>query len=237
MTLPAEQGPLSYEDILRTKIADAKALVRETLAGAATPCITCSFQAEGLVVLHMIRETRPDIPVLFLDTGYHFAEVYRYRDDMAARWHLNLINLLPLQSVAEQEKTLGLLYETAPEQCCAARKVKPLFAALEHYSTWYTGLRREQSKTREAVQRIDSFRLPTGKQIEKINPLAEWTTRDVWTYASTHRIPLLPLYEQGYTSIGCEPCTGLPLHGDVRSGRWGGRKLECGIHIQPAPRQ
>jgi phosphoadenosine phosphosulfate reductase len=98
---------------------------------------------------------------------------------------------------------------------------------------WVTGLRRQQSKSRANLQAEETFTLPGGKVLSKLSPLADWTTRDVWYYAETHGIPLLPLYEKGYTSIGCAPCTSLPFDpDDPRSGRWSGQKLECGIHIQ-----
>ena len=99
---------------------------------------------------------------------------------------------------------------------------------------WFTGLRRQQAKTRANLQPVESFTLPSGKQLRKLSPLADWHTRDVWQYAERHGIPLLPLYDLGYSSIGCEPCTSLPTGDDPRSGRWGGAKVECGIHIQPA---
>lgn len=206
-------------------------LERDT-AGA---CLTCSFQAEDVVVLHILKAVAPRIPVIFLDTGYHFAETYEYRDRMAGDWNLNLVNLLPEQSVAEQEKQFGILHQTDPSRCCSLRKVQPLFRALEKYSVWFTGLRREQAKTRAALEEVDDFVLPSGHALKKISPLAGWTTRDVWQYAGAHSIPLLPLYDRGYTSIGCEPCTSLPSDPrNSRSGRWGGRKQECGIHIQAA---
>ncbi|HUY81736.1 MAG TPA: phosphoadenylyl-sulfate reductase [Acidobacteriaceae bacterium] len=217
---------------LDEKIAAAKALVWEELRGEA--CVTNSFQAEDMVVLHMVRELAPEVPVLFLDTGYHFAATYEYRDRMAAEWGLNLKNVLPAKTVAEQEAEFGILNQTAPDRCCGLRKVGPLFAALEPYEVWFTGLRRQQAKTRAGLQAVESFTLPTGKLLTKLSPLAEWHTRDVWQYAERHGIPLLPLYELGYSSIGCEPCTSLPLSADdPRSGRWGGAKVECGIHIQP----
>ena len=102
---------------------------------------------------------------------------------------------------------------------------------------WFTGLRRQQAKTRANLQVVESFTLPSGKQLRKLSPLADWHTRDVWQYAERHGIPLLPLYDLGYSSIGCEPCTSLPTGDDPRSGRWGGAKVECGIHIQPAADQ
>jgi phosphoadenosine phosphosulfate reductase len=112
--------------------------------------------------------------------------------------------------------------------------VEPLFSALDSYDVWFTGLRREQSPSRAHLAHLEPFNLPSGRVIRKVSPLATWTTKEVWTYASAHGIPLLPLYDLGYTSIGCEPCTTLPLEpSDQRSGRWQGQKLECGIHIQP----
>lgn len=196
-------------------------------------CVTSSFQAECVALVHMLIARRPRIPVLFLDTGYHFPETYEYRDAIAARWNLNLINLTPELSVAEQEARFGILYESAPDRCCAMRKVEPLFRALESYDTWFTALRREQSKSRANLKIADDFVLPSGKRLRKISPLADWTARDVWRYLTQNGIPMLPLYERGYTSIGCQPCTSLPLDdSDPRSGRWGGKKLECGIHLQ-----
>lgn len=218
---------------LMEKIAAAQSLVAANVIGAVTECVTCSFQAEDMVVLHMVRTIHPKVPVLFLDTGYHFAETYAYRDRMAAAWDLNLINLTPRQTVPEQEAQFGILHQSAPDQCCKLRKVEPLFAALADYKTWFTGMRREQAKSRAQLQPLDHFTLPGGKQLLKISPLADWTTRDVWYYAQEHDIPLLPLYDKGYSSIGCEPCTSLPSDpNDPRSGRWSGRKQECGIHIQ-----
>jgi phosphoadenosine phosphosulfate reductase len=194
--------------------------------------VTNSFQAEDMVVLHIARQLVPDVPVLFLDTSYHFEEVYEYRDRMQREWRLNLINLLPEISVAEQESQFGILNQSDPSRCCGLRKVKPLFGALDKYALWFTGLRREQAKSRGALREADNFALPSGKTIRKINPLTEWTARDVWTYSERYGIPLLSLYDKGYTSIGCEPCTSLPSDpNDPRSGRWGGQKQECGIHL------
>ncbi len=207
--------------------------LQERLANVDNACVTSSFQAEDVAVLHMVRTIQPRIPVLFLETGYHFPETIQYRDRMAIEWDLNLVNVLPERTVAEQEAEFGILNQTAPDRCCALRKVEPLFRSLSPYDVWITGLRRQQAKSRANLQAEESFTLPGGKTLAKLSPLAEWTTRDVWYYAEAHRIPLLPLYEKGYTSIGCAPCTSLPFDpNDPRSGRWSGRKLECGIHIQ-----
>jgi phosphoadenosine phosphosulfate reductase len=194
-------------------------------------CITCSFQAEDMAVLDMLRSRVPQVPVLFLDTGYHFAETYAYRDRMAAQWKLNLRNLAPAMTVAEQEKAFGILHQTDPGRCCQLRKVEPLMAALEDFDLWFTGLRREQSPTRKNLQKIERHRLPSGRSIAKISVLADWSWPQVSEYVARRQIELLPLYHLGYPSIGCEPCTSLPLdQSDPRSGRWAGKKLECGIH-------
>ncbi|MGA8029512.1 MAG: phosphoadenylyl-sulfate reductase [Bryobacteraceae bacterium] len=218
------------------RVAAALDTISEALEGRSSSCITCSFQAEGMVLLQLVRELTPDIPVLFVDTGYHFADVYRYRDEMTAKYRLNLVNVRPSQTVAEQESQFGLLYQSQPDKCCKLRKVGPLFAALENYDVWFTGLRRAQSPTRANLQVFDRFPLPSGKTLLKVSPLADWSDEEVWSFAREHEIPLLPLYESGYTSIGCEPCTARPPDAaNARSGRWGGRKLECGIHIAAAP--
>jgi phosphoadenosine phosphosulfate reductase len=217
----------------RTRIAEAQEFLRNRLEGAEGVCVTSSFQAEDVVLLHMVRALLPRVPVLFLETGYHFAETVAYRDRMTAAWDLNLINVFPETTVAEQESAFGILHQTEPDRCCALRKVGPLFQALASYRVWVTGLRRQQSKSRAHLPFEEPFTLPGGSSLRKLNPLADWTTHDVQDYATIHAIPLLPLYDLGYTSIGCEPCTGLPLDpSDPRSGRWSGRKLECGIHLQ-----
>lgn len=217
------------------KFAFSERLVNAHLRdGAVDVCVTSSFQAEDVVLLHMIRALAPQVPVIFLDTGYHFAETYEYRDRMAREWSLNLVNLIPQQTVAQQEAQFGILNQTDPSRCCNLRKVVPLFGELEKYGRWFTGLRREQSKSRANLLSVDGFVLPSGKKILKLSPLADWSAKDVWRYAGLHGIPLLSLYDQGYTSIGCEPCTSLPFDAsDPRSGRWGGRKQECGIHLSP----
>jgi phosphoadenosine phosphosulfate reductase len=195
------------------------------------PCFTCSFQAEDMIVLDLLRKRVPDIPVLFLETGYHFAETYAYRDRMTKAWGLNLKNLAAKKTVAEQEAQFGILNRTEPAKCCQLRKVEPLFAALQEYDLWFTGLRREQSPTRKNLKVVEHHELPTGKVLLKVSPLAAWTWGQVWKYTADNKIDYLPLYDAGYRSIGCEPCTAIPQEGaDPRSGRWGGAKLECGIH-------
>ena len=207
-------------------MTDARTVAIAAINAASAACLTCSFQAEDVVVLHMLRAVRPDIPVLFLDTVHHFAQTYAYRDELTRTWQVRLENL------RAAEPSPGL-WRTSTDACCARHKVQPLFAALEAYDTWFTGLRREQSSSRALLEEVAAFTLPSGKVIRKVSPLARWSTKEVWDYAKAHHIPLLPLYEIGYTSIGCEPCTSLPLDpSNPRSGRWQGQKLECGIHVK-----
>ena len=218
---------------LENRIEEAGSLIRETLLGdTARACVTCSFQAECMVLVDLLIEQHPEIPVLFLETGYHFPETYAYRDQMTERLGLNLINLSSEVSVADQESKFGILYQSAPDRCCGMRKVEPLFRGLAQYGVWFTALRREQSPTRAGLQTVDHFKLPGGHQLLKVSPLAGWSNAEVWGYLKRRAIPVLPLYDNGYSSIGCAPCTTPPADPEnLRSGRWGGRKLECGIHI------
>ncbi len=194
-------------------------------------CLTSSFQAEDMAVLHLLRQRIPEVPVLFLDTGYHFSQTYEYRDRMAKEWSLHLVNVLPKQTVPEQESAFGILYQSDPTRCCQLRKVEPLLGALEPFDVWFTGLRREQSPTRKNLKKVELHRLPTGKTLWKVSLLADWNWERVWNYVNANGISHLPQYDEGYLSIGCQPCTVLPVDpNNPRSGRWGGTKLECGIH-------
>lgn len=215
----------------RDPLAKAEEIIRSTLAEGEAACFTCSFQAEDVALLHLLIQQFPRIPVLFLETGYHFPEVVAYRDQLAREWNLNLVNLEAKESREDQEKRLGMLNVIDPNQCCHLRKVIPLQEGLKAYRKWFTGLRREQSPTRANLQPKEFHQFPTGHAVDKVSPLFDWTMAEVASYLSANDIPRLPLYDQGYTSIGCEPCTKKPEPGShARSGRWGGAKLECGLH-------
>jgi len=225
-------------DTMLNQLSDVEGLTAEQLladvvrfSAGRDVCVTSSFQTEDMIVLHLLRRHLGDVPVIFLETGYHFPALLEYRDRLVRDWKLNLVNALALTSVAEHEAQFGLLHIINPTQCCQIRKVEPLMRSLEPFTWWFTGLRREQSPTRANLKKLEDHRLPTGKQMKKISVLADWTWDRVEAYAREHDIPRLSLYDEGYTSIGCEPCTARPVAGaDPRSGRWGGRKLECGIH-------
>ena len=233
-TSRSERVHREYSYVLREPESfDAAGIVDAVLevSGGEGVCVTSSFQTEDMVVLHLLRKQLRDVPVIFLETGYHFAPLIEYRDRLAKEWELNLINAMPRTTLAEHEREFGLLHIVNPGQCCQIRKVEPLMRSLEPYKWWFTGLRREQSPTRAGLQKIEDHRLPSGTVLKKVSVLADWTWADVERYAEENEIPRLSLYDRGYTSIGCEPCTAIPEAGaDARSGRWGGKKLECGIH-------
>ncbi len=171
------------------------------------------------------------LKVLFLDTGYHFAETIGTRDAVVQVYNLDLLNVVPEQTVAQQDDLLGQdLFARDPAECCRLRKVVPLRATLSGFSAWVTGIRRVEAPTRANAPLI-SF--DEGFGLVKINPLAAWSDEEFATYIETHGVLVNPLVDEGYPSIGCAPCTAKPAIGaDPRSGRWAGRaKTECGLHV------
>src|ERR1700719_3724505 len=163
--LAEELESLAPEEALETILtANQKARV----------CLTSSFQAEDMVVAHLLRKRVPDAPVLFLDTGYHFPQTYEYRDRMTRQWSLNLVNVLPAQTVEQQESAFGILHRSEPTRCCQLRKVEPLMHALEPFDIWFTGLRREQSPTRKNLKKLELHRLATRQILWKVSLLADW---------------------------------------------------------------
>lgn len=196
--------------------------------------IATSFQSSGLVLLDMLRQIRPDIPVLFLDTGFHFPETLAFRDRVVESWNLKLVELRGEHgSVEAQAKIYGpALYRSAPDRCCYINKVKPLQDALEEYDGWISGLRRDQSPLRVETPVVEAQMLPSGNEVLKIHPLAHWSRPQVETYVAERGIQTHPLLEKGFASIGCSPCTRPISAGEhERAGRWDGfGKAECGIH-------
>ncbi|MFP5351338.1 MAG: phosphoadenylyl-sulfate reductase [Actinomycetota bacterium] len=196
--------------------------------------VATSFQASGLVILHKLRTIRGDLPVLFLDTGFHFTETLEFKQRITELWDLKVVDLHgPHGNVVKQAEIYGPeLYKRDPDACCAINKVKPLQAALEEYDAWISGLRRDQSPLRAETPLIEAQLLPSGNEIMKIHPLARWNKADVDAYIAEHSIPTHPLFERGYMSIGCWPCTrAVGANEQERDGRWSGlTKTECGIH-------
>ncbi|MFC7327311.1 phosphoadenylyl-sulfate reductase [Marinactinospora rubrisoli] len=192
-------------------------------------CLTSSM-ADALMVDLVSRE-RPGVDVIFLDTGYHFAETIGTRDAVAAVYPINLVNVRPERTVAEQDRDLGpRLHGRNPDICCHLRKVEPLRRALDPYDAWISGLRRDEARTRRQVGVVQWD--PRRKMV-KVNPIARWTQDDVDAYMAEHGVLVNPLQYDGYPSIGCAPCTRRVEPGaDPRSGRWAGTgKTECGIHL------
>lgn len=192
-------------------------------------CVTSSMKDSVLV--DIASRIRPGIDVLFVDTGYHFAETIGTRDAVEAVYPVNVINVTPSRTVAEQARDLGpRLHGRNPDLCCHLRKVEPLNRALEPYQAWVTGIRREETEHRRDA-RVVEWNAARGKV--KINPLARWTQAQLETYIDEHGILVNPLQYDGYPSIGCEPCTQRVEPGeDPRSGRWAGTgKTECGINL------
>lgn len=182
------------------------------------------------VMVHLAATTIPGLRFAFLDTGYHFAETIGTRDALTATLGLNLINVEPRLTIPEQDSRFGSdLFDRDPNQCCAIRKVEPLNRILGDHRAWVTGMRRVEAATRSE---IDLVEIDRKRALVKINPLARWSDADVSAYAEDNQVPLNPLRQLGYQSIGCEPCTRLPLAGEAaRAGRWAGRdKTECGLH-------
>jgi phosphoadenosine phosphosulfate reductase len=191
-------------------------------------CVTSSM-SDG-VLAHLAASVAPGIDVVFLDTGYHFAETIGTADAISATTPINLVTVRPELSVAEQDDVHGKdLWATDPDQCCALRKVSPLKRSLQEYDAWATGLRRDETRNRVIAPVIG---WDEQKQKVKVSPLARWTQHDVDAYIIENDILVNPLLYDGYPSIGCWPCTRrVPAGDDPRSGRWPGlAKTECGIH-------
>jgi phosphoadenosine phosphosulfate reductase len=188
-----------------------------------------SFQTQSVPLLHLISETCPDMPIIFLDTGFHFPETLRFRDDLIDRFGLNVEVMHPEIEKDELFERHGESpYRTDPDLCCHINKVEPMQRALEGRSAWINGVRKDQTQQREQLEVLES----TSRGILRVHPMLTWTSRDVWTYINEHDLPAHPLFEEGYMSIGCAPCTRPPSgDGGEREGRWSGSsKSECGLH-------
>ncbi|MEU8581395.1 phosphoadenylyl-sulfate reductase [Streptomyces abikoensis] len=191
-------------------------------------CVTASMA--DAVVAHLASRVRPGVDVVFLDTGYHFPETIGTRDAVEAVMDVRVLTLTPRLSVAEQDVAHGpRLYERDPDLCCRMRKVEPLAEGLAGYDAWATGLRRDESPTRAGTP-VVGWDARRGKV--KVSPIARWTEADVDAYVAEHGVLVNPLLTDGYTSVGCAPCTRRTLAGeDARAGRWSGTgKTECGLH-------
>lgn len=206
-----------------------RAVIEGNLAGDLA--IVSSFGAESAVLLHLIAQIDPAVPVLFLETGKHFPETLAYRDELAGRLGLNLVNLYPEIADLQTRDESGLRWSYDPDGCCDLRKVRPLAGALARFDASFTGRKAFQSSTRANLPRFELDTSDAQGRL-KINPLIDWSADDIAAYFERHELPRHPLVAQGFPSIGCSPCTRPVAQGeDARSGRWAGwDKVECGIH-------
>lgn len=223
--LEADEANATYEGRVE--------LARQALHWAATTFgdqLTVASSMGDEVLVHLVGTTIPGADVFFLDTGYHFAETLGTRDAYQAMLPLQIRTILPLLTVPQQDEQYGAkLHDRNPDQCCAMRKVEPLNRALSTHQAWVTGMRRVDAPTRTDIGLVG---WDERRQMVKLNPIAAWTDEDVDRYVEEHQVFLNPLRQEGYTSIGCAPCTRAVAPGeDARAGRWAGKdKTECGLH-------
>jgi phosphoadenosine phosphosulfate reductase len=208
-------------------VAEAVELFRGRLA------VSCSFGGEsGMVLVDMALKADPSVAIVYVDTDFLFPETYATVKAVEQRYGIRALAFRSRLSVEAQEALYGpRLWERDPDQCCAIRKVEPMREALSHFDAYLTGLRRDQAETRRETPLVQ-WDAKFG--LVKINPLVDWTEREVWSYIMAHELPYNPLHDQGYPSIGCTNCTRAVLPGeDPRAGRWSGTgKIECGLHVQ-----
>lgn len=245
---PAPHGPgrVRSAEELRTiaeeaSVRFADATADEVLAWAARTfgdniVVACSMAADT-VVPHMAAQHIPGVDVLFLQTGYHFAETIGTRDALAHCVDIRLVQAMPRLTVAEQDAEYGAkLHDRDPRACCAMRKVEPIKRELSSYEAWVTGVKREDNALRAGTPVVE---WDAAHEMVKINPVAAWSTEEVMAYAGAHGVPVNFLLDEGYPSIGCEPCTRPVAPGeDPRAGRWAGHtKTECGLHVAPGQKE
>ena len=210
--------------------ASAQDVLRWAVDSFGDRFVIASSMGDGLLA-HLVSTVASGVDVLFLDTGYHFAETIGTRDAVAQVYDVRVRTVLPLLSVAQQDAEHGSrLYERDPNACCALRKVEPLARGLEPYDAWASGIRRDEAATRRDIGVVE---WDAKRSMVKVNPLAAWTQADVDAYVAEHGVLVNPLAYDGYPSIGCAPCTRRVAPGDdPRSGRWAGsEKTECGLHV------
>ncbi|NUQ81071.1 MAG: phosphoadenylyl-sulfate reductase [Bacteroidetes bacterium] len=217
---------------LDTRLGPLNANERIALAASVIPhselAVSSAFGPFSAAFLHLVTRQIPDIPVGFLDTGYHFTETLSFRDELASRLSLNLQIIRPSISRAEFEKKAGdKPWDTDHEGCCKVNKVDPMDDWLKGFSAWLSGIRSNQTQNRAGL----GFAVLNSRGQFKIHPILDWTSKQVWDYINEHQLPVHPLFYKGFTSLGCEPCTHVAGPGEDRSGRWKGLKQECGLHI------
>ena len=230
-------NPLDIADRLRRTCADASAerLLFEAVSAFGDRVVaSSSFQSQSVPLLHMIGRVCPELQIHFLDTGFHFPETLRFRDQLVDRFGLNVVTVRPAMQRQELFDLVGdPPHETDPDRCCRINKVEPMKASLKDRDAWISGVRADQTTHRGSLDRV----LAGDDGVVRIHPVLHWSARDIWTYVHENDLPTHPLLKRGYLSIGCAPCTRPPSeheasHGSgERSGRWASSsKTECGLH-------
>ena len=235
-----DQPPAAARRDFVAEAADAleSATATEILTWAVTTFgdgIVVTSSMQDAVVPHLASQVKPGIKVLFLDTGYHFAETIGMRDAVDAVYDVEVVNVVPRQTVEQQDAEYGKdLFARDPDLCCALRKVEPLHDAMAPYTAWITGLRRAESESRVNARAVE---WDADRRRVKVNPIVAWSDDDVERYIADNNLLVNPLRSDGYPSIGCAPCTRRVAPGeDPRAGRWAGQdKSECGLHTGVTP--
>lgn len=226
---------LEKEELARVKAeelehATAEQVIRWAVDNFESLTFACSFGAEDVVIVDMLQNISPSTDIFYLDTDFHFKETYETRDRMIERYGMEFVKVAPKLTPEEQAAAHGeSLWTVDPNSCCNIRKVEPLTRILSQYDSWITGIRRDQAPTRANAKKIE---YDSKFGLMKFNPIADWTSEEVWQYIRDNDIIYNPLHDQHYPSIGCEQCTRQVMPGeDPRAGRWANSdKTECGLH-------
>lgn len=226
---------LEKEELARVKAeelehATAEQVIRWAVDNFESLTFACSFGAEDVVIVDMLQNISPSTDIFYLDTDFHFKQTYETRDRMIERYGMEFVKVAPKLTPEEQAAAHGeSLWTVDPNACCNIRKVEPLTRILSQYDSWITGIRRDQAPTRANAKKIE---YDSKFGLMKFNPIADWTSEEVWQYIRDNDIIYNPLHDQHYPSIGCEQCTRQVMPGeDPRAGRWANSdKTECGLH-------
>lgn len=220
------EQPTVFQDYIN----DVKIRIRKFQSEGKSFFASSSFQTHSLPMLHVLGQLAPNMPVYFIQTGFHFPETLRFRDEVTEAFNLNVINIESQVPKIQQRNNRGNFYFTSdPDYCCFLNKTQPMQPLLERYNVWINGVRADQNANRKSLNQIEHT--PQGGV--RYHPMLNWTKQQIWQYINLHSLPRHPLDAKGYSSIGCEPCTVKPSLDDERTGRWLGQsKTECGLHTE-----
>lgn len=210
---------------LPEKIEHAKSLIEDAVKKYPRIAVAVSWGKDSMVLLHLVRQVKPDIPVFTVITPFMPKETLEFKDRIIREWNLNI------KEYMSQEKPIEGLWRTDPDECCRIFKVEPTREAVKDLDAWFAGLRKTEGITRRDFKEVE-----IRGNLVKINPILTWTELDIWRYSALYNVPQNPLYKRGYRSLGCAPCTTIVDDNDPeRAGRWRGTSKcggECGIHTK-----